>query len=259
MDTTYEKEASVKNGVARMVFSVIVIALEVIFLIMLLTRLNQHAAWIDGLMRLFALLLVLGIYNMPGTSSMKTPWIILILLAPILGIGLYLIVGLNGGTRRMRRRYEAVNEKLMPMLWEGGAGDAAKSASTALANESEHWAGLSNYLVRNSRYPLYRNTDITYYDDASKGLDAQKEALRKAEKFIFMEYHAIEDKESWHGLQEILEERVRAGVLQCAGAERRAHIRVDAGLLPLQDVRRGRRGRRLRHDQPGLPQSLPPL
>lgn len=61
MDTTYEKEASVKNGVARMVFSVIVIALEVIFLIMLLTRLNQHAAWIDGLMRLFALLLVLGI------------------------------------------------------------------------------------------------------------------------------------------------------------------------------------------------------
>ncbi|MBE5775040.1 MAG: cardiolipin synthase [Clostridiales bacterium] len=212
MNTTYEKEASVKNGVARMVFSVIVIALEVIFLIMLLTRLNQHAAWIDGLMRLFALLLVLGIYNKPGTSSMKTPWIILILLAPILGIGLYLIVGLNGGTRRMRRRYEAVNEKLMPMLWEGGAGNAAKAASTALANESERWAGLSNYLVRNSRYPLYRNTDITYYDDASKGLDAQKEALRKAEKFIFMEYHAIEDKESWHGLQEILEERVRAGV-----------------------------------------------
>ena len=212
MNTTYEKEASVKNGVARMVFSVIVIALEVIFLIMLLTRLNQHAAWIDGAMRLFALLLVLGIYNKPGTSSMKTPWIILILLAPILGTGLYFIVGLNGGTRRMRRRYEAVNEKLMPMLWEGEAGDAAKAASTALADESERWAGLSNYLVRNSRYPLYRNTDITYYDDASKGLAAQKEALRRAEKFIFMEYHAIEDKESWHGLQEILEERVRAGV-----------------------------------------------
>ena len=33
MNTTYEKEASVKNGVARMVFSVIGIALEVIFLI----------------------------------------------------------------------------------------------------------------------------------------------------------------------------------------------------------------------------------
>ncbi|MBQ9009167.1 MAG: cardiolipin synthase, partial [Clostridia bacterium] len=36
--------------------------------------------------------------------------------------------------------------------------------------------------------------------------------LRKAEKFIFMEYHAIEDAESWHGIQEILEDRVRAGV-----------------------------------------------
>lgn len=212
MNMTYEKEAAVKNGVARMAFSVLVILAEVVFLIVLLTRLNRHAAWIDGVMRLFALLLVLGIYNRPVTSSMKTPWIILILLAPILGTGLYLIVGLNGGTRRMRRRYEAVNAKLMPLLWEGECAEAAKAASTALAEEGGRWAGISHYLAKSSHYPLYRNTDITYYDDAAKGLEAQKEALRRAERFIFMEYHAIEDKESWHGLQEILEERVRAGV-----------------------------------------------
>ncbi len=34
----------------------------------------------------------------------------------------------------------------------------------------------------------------------------------KAQKFIFMEYHAIEDAEAWHKIQDVLEERVKAGV-----------------------------------------------
>ena len=212
MNTTLETQASNKNGVRRMIISLAVIALEVIFIILLLTKLNQHAAWIGALTRIVGLLLVLHIYNKPGTSTMKTPWIILILLMPILGTGLYLIVGLNGGTAKMRERYDEVNVRLLPKLSEGEVGVAAKAASAAVAARSGRWAGLSNYLLRKSKYPPYLNTDIVYYDDATKGLEAQKADLRKAEKFIFMEYHAIEDKESWHGLQEILEERVRAGV-----------------------------------------------
>ncbi len=206
MEKTIEKEASVKNGVTRMVLSLIIIAIEVIFIILQFTKLSQHAVWIEAMMRILALFLVLLIYSRPGTSSTKMPWIILILLAPILGLGLYLIVGLNGGTKVMRRRYKLVDDELLPLLKTEGA------ASRALAGESDRWATVSNYIARNSGYPLYNNTDIVYYDDAAKGLEAQKAALRRAEKFIFMEYHAIEDRESWHGLQEILEERVRAGV-----------------------------------------------
>ena len=59
---------------------------------------------------------------------------------------------------------------------------------------------------------MYRNTDITYYDEAIKGLHAQLADLAKAEHFIFMEYHAIEDAEAWHMVQEVLEDRVKAGV-----------------------------------------------
>ena len=34
-----------------------------------------------------------------------------------------------------------------------------------------------------------------YFDEAVKGLEAQLKDLEKAQKFIFMEYHAIEDAE----------------------------------------------------------------
>ena len=71
---------------------------------------------------------------------------------------------------------------------------------------------IASYIQRNSWYPIYQNTDIKYFDEAVKGLEAQLEELAKAQKFIFMEYHAIEDAEAWHKIQDVLEERVKAGV-----------------------------------------------
>ncbi|MGN0975867.1 MAG: phosphatidylserine/phosphatidylglycerophosphate/cardiolipin synthase family protein, partial [Gemmiger sp.] len=53
---------------------------------------------------------------------------------------------------------------------------------------------------------------LTYYGDTNEALDAQKEALRTAERFIFMEYHAIEDSEAWRGLEEILVKKAAEGV-----------------------------------------------
>lgn len=59
---------------------------------------------------------------------------------------------------------------------------------------------------------MYQNTDVIYFDEAVKGLEAQLADLAKAEQFIFMEYHAIEDEYAWSRIQTVLEERVKAGV-----------------------------------------------
>ncbi len=71
---------------------------------------------------------------------------------------------------------------------------------------------ISEYIQRNTYYPVYQNTDISYYDEAIKGLRAQLNDLSRAKKFIFMEYHAIEDDKAWQEFQEVLVERVKAGV-----------------------------------------------
>ena len=137
---------------------------------------------------------------------MKTPWIILILTFPILGVALYFMIGMNGGTRKMRMRYKRIDEKLLPLLPEN------KEVLERL-NVSDPKAGnVSNYIERNACYPVYQNTDVTYFDEAVKGLEAQLTDLAKAEQFIFMEYHAIEDEYAWSRIQTVLEERVKAGV-----------------------------------------------
>ena len=90
---------------------------EVIFIITIVTRLNEYAEVINLFTRILSgVPLVLGLYASNKTSSMKMPWVILILIFPIMGVGLYLLIGLNGGTHKNRERYAEIDMKLLPML-----------------------------------------------------------------------------------------------------------------------------------------------
>ena len=137
---------------------------------------------------------------------MKMPWVILIIYIPVMGVGLYLLIGLNGGTHKMRERYAEIDKILLPMLPDN------QESLNRIKEKIPKAGNIADYIYRNSQYPIYQNTDIVYYDEAVKGLEAQLEDLSKAQKFIFMEYHAIEDAEAWHKIQSVLEERVKAGV-----------------------------------------------
>ena len=82
---TLEGKAKTKNGVKRLCFSIVCILLEVIFIITIVTRLNEYAEIINLFTRILSGILVLGLYASDKTSSMKMPWVILILIFPIMG------------------------------------------------------------------------------------------------------------------------------------------------------------------------------
>ena len=71
---TLEGKAKTKNGVKRLCFSIICILLEVIFIITIVTRLNEYAEIINLFTRILSGILVLGLYASNKTSSMKMPW-----------------------------------------------------------------------------------------------------------------------------------------------------------------------------------------
>ena len=203
---TLEGKAKTKNGIKRLCFCAVCILLEVIFIVSMITRLNEYAEIVNLLTRLLGTILVLALYASDQTSSMKMPWIILILIFPIMGVALYLLIGLNGGTRKMRKRYEKIDSRLFPLI------PANRDNLERLRLQLPKAGSISTYIQRNSSYPVYRNTDITYYDEAIKGLHAQLADLAKAEHFIFMEYHAIEEAEAFGRIKDVLAERAAHGV-----------------------------------------------
>ena len=206
MEQTQEKKADVQNGVRRLVFTVLSILLEIAVIFCLIIFAGQKAGWIYTIFRILALILVLSIFGSSKTSSIRMTWMFAILLLPIFGTALYFLIGLNGHTLAMRKRYEDIDKILFPMLPND------EKTFEKVQKRDGHLAGIVNYIRRNAGYPVYDNTEVQYFDDAAKGIEAQKKDLAKAEKFIFMEYHAIEDAESWHSIRDVLVDRVKAGV-----------------------------------------------
>ncbi len=173
---TLEGKAKTKNGIKRLCFSIICILLEVIFIITIVTRLNEYAEIINLFTRILSGILVLRLYASDKTSSMKMPWVILILIFPIMGVGLYLLIGLNGGTHKMRERYAEIDSKLLPMLPDN------QECLSRIKEKIPKAGNIASYIQRNSWYPIYQNTDIKYFDEAVKGLEAQLEGLGESTK-----------------------------------------------------------------------------
>ena len=200
-----ERQTDIKSSTGRVVFVGISVLLQVAWVIGLFLWLNSYFAVISACTTVLALLMAVRIYSKPQNAAMKIPWIILLLVAPVLGICLYLLCGRTGANRRMRRRFERVMKSLEGTLTQDPAvAKALEEQDLAVANQARY--------LRSCGFPVYRNTDVEYYSTAEEGIAAQKEELKKAERFIFMEYHAIEDSVSFREIEAILVEKARQGV-----------------------------------------------
>ena len=206
MNTTEEKRESIPNSVNRMLFAGIGVILQVAWICWLAIKLNDYSTAIQVCTSVLAFLITLRIYGLHINSAYKISWIILILLFPVFGLTIYLLFGRAGAVSVMRKRFNS-NLALLrsyhaPLL----------AQRRALPYPDRTARNHAHYLQTRAGYPAYDNTDVTFYGDTCAALEAQKEALRSAEHFIFMEYHAIEDASAWQELEDILAERAAHGV-----------------------------------------------
>lgn len=205
-ETTIERKTARKTGVRRLLFVALSVLISNAILVAVFLKVNQYLIVLNIGTRILGMLLVIGIYSQYRTASMKMPWIILILAFPVMGVCTYLLVGMDGLTKRMRKRFQAVDDVILPMLGEN------REVLEAMEKEDPGAAGIARYLRDYSFYPAYKNNRVRFFPTAEEGLEAQIEALKQAERFIFMEYHAVEDKSAWARIETVLEERVRNGV-----------------------------------------------
>ena len=204
MDT--EQKTEVKNSIGRVVFIGISILLQVLWIVLMVIKLNEYSTYISLFSSILALLLALDIYGKNMNAAMKMPWIMLILVFPVLGVCLYFLIGRSDITKRMKQHFEQIDGELEGKLCQNG------DIFNKLENENIGIANQAYYIWKYGKFPIYQNTDIEFYPEAIDGLKAQIEAIKQAEEFIFLEYHAIEDARSFGEMKELLTEKVKQGV-----------------------------------------------
>ena len=71
---------------------------------------------------------------------------------------------------------------------------------------------MSYYLSQRLGFPTYRNTEVKYFPLGEYKFKALVEELKKAKKYIFMEYFIVEEGYMWGTILNILRHKAEEGV-----------------------------------------------
>ena len=139
-------------------------------------------------------------------AAYKVSLVFLILLFPILGGLFYLLFKGTVPYRAMHKRIRAM---------ERMNADAARVQTSALGEAEAAHPGRVNqlrYLETFAGFPVSRGAEVSYYASGEEAFPFMLEQIRRAEKYVFLEYFIIRDGEMWGRMAEALEERAAAGV-----------------------------------------------
>lgn len=191
---------------SRITFMILAALLEIAILLSLSHWFRGHVVWIDEVLRIFSVIIVLFLIKNSRHLSSDMIWIVGIMLFPIPGTALYLLLGANLLGSKTYQKLIASAKGAVKYL------NQDETVLTELKEKYPENQGEFHYISKSAGYPFYRNTDFDYYGLGDTGYPVMLEELKKAEKFIFLEYFIIEEGTMWNGILEILEGKVKQGV-----------------------------------------------
>ena len=195
-----------KKLVNKQVITAILILIQLIALIFFVYRLSQFVIYAYIALVFLSVIIVIYIINRSDNPSYKLSWSILILIVPVVGGVLYLILGGKKIPKEFRREMiQSSNEKQPYLSQDYFILEKIESIDNQLIKQSK-------YLLKNAFYPVYDNTCTHFLPNGEDKFEAMKRELKKAKKYIFLEYFIIKEGVMWDSIFSILKDKVSEGV-----------------------------------------------
>ena len=152
-------------------------------------------------------ILALFIYNSKSQINFKTSWLVVICGLPFAGALLYLLFANKVTTKKKRKlRFN----KIRMGLWAGKE-DSEEVLNQLRDKNPDQWT-IATYLYKQVQASLYNKNETTYFKLGEYAYPAILEELKKAKRFIFIEYFLIEDGYMFGKIYQILKEKAGSGV-----------------------------------------------
>ncbi len=206
MNKSIEKRGDSKNNRYRLIFIIIAIFIQILWLTIIFEKLNYTYNYLAIFVKIISIFIVISIYNSEMIANIKLPWIIFILLLPIMGLLIYFMVKYSGTTVIVKKRLQISLNEAKKYL------DDDSEVKEELKKLDEHICNISRYISEYSYYPIYNNVYLRYFSDSSQAIKVQMQEMKKAKKYIFMSYYSIEDANIFSDIYDILKEKSQEGL-----------------------------------------------
>ena len=208
-----KKEWQIKGirGIKTIIFGrtlIVAVAFIIQFLLLGVTFFwaKEYSGIVYAGFSVLGLIALLHIFNSRGNPDFKLVWMLPLLLFPVFGALFYTYIMIQPGTKVIYQRLRVLGEKSRVYLKQD------EKTFETLKEENPQMGRMADYLLEHGNCPVYQNTTIQYFPLGDDQFPELLKQLKKAEKFIFLEYFILEEGYMWESVLEILQEKVKAGV-----------------------------------------------
>ena len=156
---------------------------------------------------ILAIIFVTWLVSKRDESSYKLLWVMTIVSMPILGSILYFWVGNKQTGKKLKNKLKQSSLMLTDML------SVREKEYIADIKEQDLRIGQTlEHLSLSTGFPVLKNDTSKYYPFGEEMFQDMCEDLKKAEKYIFVEYFIIQSGKFWGTLTDIMAQKVLDGV-----------------------------------------------
>lgn len=187
-------------------FSIAIILIELVLIFGIILYMSQIAPiiWVT-LVFLISVATVIAIVNRSMSPESKVTWLI-VTFVPVFGPLLYLMFG----ERRLSKKELKQLQELNSIAFHENNG---RQLHLQLQETDKSAYGIINALLHmDSNAEVYDQTDSQFFASGEEMWQQMLEDLKRAEKFIFLEYYIVDEGLMWDSILEILEEKAAQGV-----------------------------------------------
>ncbi len=200
------KKSIISAIFSRLGLLLVLLLIQVFFLFSAFRWFEEFLPHIYGGSIVFTILMVLYLLNSELDPTAKITWLVIILPFPVFGALLYLYTQQDIGHRALKSRVHQITAQTRSAI--------PQSPQVRDTLEAMHpgVAGLSRYIARSGCYPVYTNTDVTYFPIGEAKFQEMLRQLKSAKHFIFMEYFIVKEGLMWGKILEVLAQKAAEGV-----------------------------------------------
>lgn len=200
-----------KTGVMRIIFSrvgamLLLILLQLSIFLSFYHWFYDYFKWFSLVQGIFMLAMIFYLFNCNMDSSGKLTWLNLIMLFPVPATIMLWYTRKDIGHRLTKWRITQLMEQSRDKIVQ----DKIVIERNELVESGTD--DLCRYLCRSGAFPIYENTKVQYFPLGEEVFAAMLEELKKAERYIFLEFFILDEGYMWGSILKILADKAAQGV-----------------------------------------------
>lgn len=184
----------------------LLLVLQFSLLVLSLYFISSHYFYYTFLLYAISIVIVLWLVNRKDNPQYKISWILLIFSLPLAGGILYLLFGKSRTSKTMGKKInQLLEENKIHLPRNQEYVDELLRADPRAAKQAVYMHGCTHQ-------PVWKHTQTQYLTPGETKFECLVKELKKAKKFILLEYFIIQEGKMWDTILDVLRQKLKEGV-----------------------------------------------